>query len=142
MIYLLDTNVVAEITTKPRPDPRVAAWIRSTPRPERYLSVLTIAEIDAGVANTSDPVRRKFYASMLSKLRVDYHGRIISLGEPEAKTYLKIHKSLKSLGQGIDPPDALIAAIALANGWTLASRNVKHLARTGVDLINPWEYLP
>jgi toxin FitB len=140
--YLLDTNVVAEITAKPKPDPRVLAWFDATPTANCYLSVLTIAEIEAGVAAASDPVRQAGYAFVLSQLRHDYHGRIISLNEREATTYLQIHKSLKSLGQGIDPPDALIAATALANGWTLASRNVKHLARTGVDLINPWEYLP
>ncbi|WP_324604410.1 type II toxin-antitoxin system VapC family toxin [Streptomyces sp. NRRL F-4474] len=59
---------------------------------------------------------------------------------PEALAYLALHRKLKSAGTGIDPPDALIAATALANGWTLVSRNVKHLARTGVLLLNPWEY--
>ncbi|MCP3817995.1 hypothetical protein NLX86_07620 [Streptomyces sp. A3M-1-3] len=42
--------------------------------------------------------------------------------------------------QGQRPPDALIAATALANGWTLVSRNIKHLARSGALLLNPWEY--
>ncbi|WP_330331622.1 hypothetical protein OHS33_19005 [Streptomyces sp. NBC_00536] len=79
MIYLLDTNVVAEITTRPKPAPAVIAWARSVPAPALHLSV-------------------------------------------------------------IDPPDALIAATALANGWTLVSRNIKHLARSGVLLLNPWEY--
>ncbi|WUH91946.1 hypothetical protein OG900_18760 [Streptomyces sp. NBC_00433] len=55
MIYLLDTNVVAELTTRLRPDPRVVAWLRSTARPDRFLSVVTIAEIEAGVAATPDP---------------------------------------------------------------------------------------
>jgi hypothetical protein len=36
------------------------------------------------------------------------------------------------------PPDAAIAAIALANGCALATRNVKDFATTGLDLIDPW----
>lgn len=34
MIYLLDTNVVAEITTRPKPAPAVVAWARSVPEYE------------------------------------------------------------------------------------------------------------
>ena len=33
MIYLFDTNVVAELTTRAKPDPRVLAWFRSTAAP-------------------------------------------------------------------------------------------------------------
>ncbi|MFD3677152.1 type II toxin-antitoxin system VapC family toxin [Streptomyces sp. NPDC058613] len=60
--------------------------------------------------------------------------------EREALAYLALHRRLKSAGTSIDPPDALIAATALANGWTLVSRNIKHLARSGALLLNPWEY--
>ncbi|MFF3331631.1 hypothetical protein ACFYWX_19020 [Streptomyces sp. NPDC002888] len=44
MIYLFDTKVVAELTTRAKPDPRVLAWFRSTARPNRFLSVITVAE--------------------------------------------------------------------------------------------------
>ncbi|MGW2839641.1 hypothetical protein ACWCWD_17770 [Streptomyces sp. NPDC001493] len=49
MIHLLDTNVVAELTTRPRPAPAVVAWARSVPSPSLQLSVITIAEIEAGI---------------------------------------------------------------------------------------------
>ncbi|MFC5851772.1 PIN domain-containing protein [Streptomyces chlorus] len=61
------------------------------------------------------------------------------IGESEAAAYLTVHKALKAVGAGIDPPDALIAATALANGWTVATRNIKHMARTGALVVNPWE---
>ncbi|MFI7126449.1 PIN domain-containing protein [Nonomuraea sp. NPDC050153] len=73
------------------------------------------------------------------QLRVDYLGRIAAVGEREASAYLAIHKTLKSAGMSIDPPDALIGATAMANGWTLATRNVKHMDRTGALVVNPWE---
>ena len=38
------------------------AWFRSTARPDRFLSVITVAEIEAGVAATPDPVRQARYA--------------------------------------------------------------------------------
>jgi len=142
VIHLLDTNVVAELTTRLRPDPRVVAWLRSTPRPNRFLSVITVAEIEAGVAATPDPVRKSRYAEVLAAARLEYRDRIAPIGEREAVAYLAVHKALKAAGTSIDPPDALIAATALANGWTVASRNIKHLERTGALVINPWDFNP
>jgi predicted nucleic acid-binding protein len=142
VIYLLDTNVVAELTTRQRPDPRVVAWLRSTPRPNRFLSVITVAEIEAGVAATPDPVRQARYAKVLATARLEYRDRIVPIGEREAVAYLAVHKALKAAGTSIDPPDALIAATALANGWTVASRNTKHLERTGAAVMNPWDFNP
>ncbi|MFE5258541.1 type II toxin-antitoxin system VapC family toxin [Streptomyces coelicoflavus] len=139
MIHLLDTNVVAELTTRAKPDPRVLAWFRSTARPNRFLSVITVAEIEAGVAVAPDPVRQARYARALDAVRHEYGHRIAPIGEREAAAYLTIHKTLKAAGTSIDPPDALIAATALANGWTVATRNIKHMARTGALVINPWE---
>ncbi|MCX5037236.1 MULTISPECIES: type II toxin-antitoxin system VapC family toxin [Streptomyces] len=139
MIHLLDTNVVAELTTRAKPDPRVLAWFRSTARPDRFLSVITVAEIEAGVAVAPDPVRQARYARALDAVRHEYGDRIAPIGEREAAAYLTIHKTLKAAGTSIDPSDALIAATALANGWTVATRNIKHMARTGALVINPWE---
>ncbi|MGW4892072.1 PIN domain-containing protein [Kitasatospora sp. NPDC004240] len=140
MIYLLDTNVVAELTSRPRPAPAVLAWIRSIPAPDLFLSVITIAEIEAGVALVSDPVRRGVLELALHGIRHEYHGRIAAIGEVEARAYLDVHRTLKRAGSTVDPPDTLIAATAIANGWTVASRNIKHLARTGALTLNPWEY--
>ncbi|MFE9941833.1 PIN domain-containing protein [Streptomyces hirsutus] len=47
--------------------------------------------------------------------------------------------AVDSEAAGIDPPDALIAATALANGWTVATSNIKHMARTGALVVNPLE---
>ncbi|WP_284577586.1 PIN domain-containing protein [Streptomyces sp. 2P-4] len=84
-------------------------------------------------------MRRAAFERALDSIRVDYSDRIAAIGEQEALAYLALHRKLKSAVTSIDPPDALIAATALANGWTLVSRNIKHLARTGAILLNPWE---
>lgn len=139
MIYLLDTNVIAEISVRPKPEPAVVAWARSMEAHSLYLSVITSGEVQIGVDTASDPARRGVYARALEHLRDEYRGRVAEIGEREAATYLTLHKALKSAGTCIDPPDALIAATALANGWTVASRNTKHLLRTGARVFNPWE---
>lgn len=118
---------------------RPARWFRSTARPNRFLSVITVAEIEAGVAAAPDPVRQARYAQALAAVRHEFSDRIAPIGEPEAAAYLTIHRTLKAAGTSIDPPDALIAATALANGWTMATRNIKHVARTRALVVNPWE---
>ncbi|MFJ3922292.1 hypothetical protein [Streptomyces sp. NPDC090022] len=79
MIHLLDTNVVAEITTRPKPAPAVVAWARSVPATGLYLSVITIAEIEAGIAQTPDLVRRAAFARALDGIRDDYSDRIAAI---------------------------------------------------------------
>ncbi|MDD1056683.1 hypothetical protein NMG29_00255 [Streptomyces cocklensis] len=98
--------------------------------------------MEAGVAATPDPARQARYAEILAAARPEYRDRIAPIGEPEAAAYLSVHKALKAAGASIDPPDALIAATAPANGWTVASRNIKHLERTGAAVINPWDFNP
>jgi hypothetical protein len=38
--------------------------------------------------------------------------------------------------------DALIAATALVHGMTVVTRNVADFEATGVELLNPWQYVP
>ena len=45
----------------------------------------------------------------------------------------------EAAGHPISAADAQIAAICLARGARLATRNVKDFLETGVSLINPWE---
>ncbi|WP_327384490.1 hypothetical protein [Streptomyces sp. NBC_01207] len=87
-----------------------------------------------------DPVRRTAFERALTDIRDRYRDRIAAVSGREALAHLALHRRLKSAGTSIDPPDALIAVTALANGWTLVSRNIKHLARSGALLLNPWEY--
>ncbi|MGF1425183.1 PIN domain-containing protein [Kitasatospora sp. LaBMicrA B282] len=140
MIFLLDTNVVAELTTRPRPDPAVIGWARSVPATSFQLSVITIAEIEAGAAAHPEPARQAFLDRVLRGLRHEYRDRTAAIGVREAAAYLAVHRRLKQAGQSIDPPDALIGATALANGWTVATRNTKHLARTGALVFDPWTH--
>lgn len=142
MIYLLDTNVVAELTTRPRPSSSVVAWARSVPAPSLHLSVVTLAEIELGVAAVEDTDRRMRFERALAGIKHEYRDRITAIGDREALAYLALHKRLKDAGTPIDPPDALIAATALARGWTLVTRNAKHFSRTEVIMINPWEDRP
>ena len=56
MSYLLDTNVISELS-KQEPHPEVPAWLKAHQRAEIYLSVITIGEVKQGI--TRLPSSRK-----------------------------------------------------------------------------------
>ncbi|MGG7571339.1 hypothetical protein [Streptomyces sirii] len=76
MIYLLDTDVISEISVRPRPAPEVVSWAKSLPSGNMYLSVITIGEIEAGIAAAPDSRRRAHYAQASDDLRQVGAGRI------------------------------------------------------------------
>ena len=49
MTYLVDTNVLSE-TRKRQPEAGVTGWIAATPPDRLHLSVLTLGEIEQGIA--------------------------------------------------------------------------------------------
>jgi len=46
---------------------------------------------------------------------------------------------VRAAGLTVQTADALIAAVALANGFHVASRDTKPFEAAGVKVINPWE---
>ena len=67
MKYLLDTCVISEMA-KPRPDKKVAAWLRSCEEEAVFLSVLTLGEIQKGIAKLADSKRRTRIQHWLDQL--------------------------------------------------------------------------
>jgi toxin FitB len=57
--------------------------------------VITIAEIEVGIAATPDPLRRQSYERALTSIRAEYRDRITAIAEREALAYLAIHRQLK-----------------------------------------------
>ena len=64
MTYLLDTNVVSELR-KPRgrADPGVHAWARAQRTSDLWLSVITVMEVEIGVARIERRDERKVRSS-------------------------------------------------------------------------------
>jgi predicted nucleic acid-binding protein len=50
-VYLLDTNIVSELR-KPRPNPKVVAWLQDVEDSDLHLSAVTVGEIQAGIEVT------------------------------------------------------------------------------------------
>jgi predicted nucleic acid-binding protein len=57
MAWLLDTNILSELR-RPKPEPRVVAFIAGQPLDDLYISVVTVAEIRFGIELVGEPNRR------------------------------------------------------------------------------------
>lgn len=139
MTYLLDTCVISEVT-KPNPAVSVLDWLAGQEEIGLYLSVLTIGEIRKGIARLLDS--RKKSALVLwvqQEMHPRFAGRIFDVDQRVSERWGDISAAAELRGRRIPVVDGLIAATAIENGLTLATRNVRDMAPTGVDLFNPWQ---
>jgi predicted nucleic acid-binding protein len=143
-MYLLDTNIVsADAPAKHRVGPDIfAAWVRDNGE-RLYISTVTVAEIEAGIAravrigaNTKAGRLRRWLAAV----EHFYAGRILSFGVDEARHAGAILDRARSHDPGFE--DIAIAATAAAHGFTVLTANERHFAPLGVPLVNPLKQLP
>jgi len=137
-MIILDTNVVSELM-KSQPEARVDAWIKRQFRDNVFLTSVTLAEIFYGTERM-DASKRK--ATLMSKMEallvVEFAGQVLPFDEAAARQYGVIVSARQRMGRPIQMPDAQIAAIAAAQGFSVATRNVADFEHCGVPLINPW----
>jgi predicted nucleic acid-binding protein len=137
-MILLDTNVVAELM-RPVPDARVLAWTKAQAIDELATSVVTVAEIGAGLACLPAGARRRDLVARWSRLQDDGFGeRIFALDHAAAKVYGELFAQRQLAGRSTAAFDLLIASIAHIHGLTLATRNVRDFEDCGVQIVNPW----
>lgn len=72
------------------------------------------------------------------QLRV-FNGAILALDADAARLAADLAVMNKRSGRNIPFGDLAIAAIAVANSATLATRNIKHFEGYGLTLVNPWD---
>ena len=138
-MILLDTNVVSEIY-RPQPAAAVIGWIDSQPSTSLYLCTPVIAELRFGMERLPDGARKERIRNAIDRLESDlYRDRILTFDLAAAAEYGRLVAKRRKSGNVINPMDALIAAIGLANGAEVATRNIKDFADLGLELINPFE---
>ncbi len=137
-MILLDTNVISE-QIKPSPQERPTNWLRAKKMDSLYLCNITIAELHSGLEMMPPGKRRDLIDKAIEKIEAEFDGRILAFDMKCAMRFGSVFASAKSAGNNISFADAAIAAIALANGLYLATRNIADFRSTGVTIINPWD---
>ena len=136
-MYLLDTNVVSELR-RPRPDPTVVQWVRSVPYRHLHLCAVTVGEIQAGIElkRSSDPVKAQELEDWLELVITGYDVLPIDASAFRERARL-MHRQPRKLIE-----DALVAAVAVVNELTVATRNVRDFRQLNVPVVNPFAAEP
>lgn len=132
-MFLLDTVILSELRKRQR-NPGLVAWITAQRESDLFLSVVSIGEIERGIARqVADPGFARTLADWLDRLLHLHRDRLIGVDLAIARRWGRL-----SAGLGHDGADLLLAATALEHGLTVVTRNVRHFQPTGVPVLNPY----
>jgi predicted nucleic acid-binding protein len=134
-LYLIDTVVLSELRRRQR-DAGVVAWMARQHQEDCYLSVVSLGEIERGIAckRASDPRFAEDLAAWLDRLLRLHGQRLLPVDLAIARRWGRLSAAL-----GHDSADLVIAATALEHGLTVVTRNLRHFTPSGVATLNPWQ---
>jgi toxin FitB len=137
--YLLDTNVISEVSKGEQSHRNVNAWYEAAQPDSLCISVLAIGEIRAGVEKLR--LRRAQRAAAFERqllLIIDlFADRIIGVDWRIAEQWGRLNAR-----QRRPAIDGLLAATALVHSLTMVTRNARDFANTGVEALNPFQATP
>jgi toxin FitB len=136
--WLLDTNILSELR-RPRPEPRVVAFIAAQPLEGLFVSPVTFAEIRFGIERVADPTRRAGLSDWLSHtVRPMFEERVLEISEDVMLRWRLLVEARRLMRHTFSQPDLIIAATALHHGLTVVTRNSADYARASAPVLNPW----
>ena len=135
MSFLLDTNVVSELA-KTRPNSKVIAWLGSVPSTNLFLSVITLGEIRKGIEKkrAAGPRDAGRLEAWLTTLVMNYRSRVLPFDQDSADQWGRV----MARHPRVPVEDAQLVATAMQHDLTFATRNLRHIAETGVAFVDPF----
>ena len=141
MAWLPDTNVLSELR-RPRPEPRVVAFVADRPLEQLFVSSVTLAEIRFGIELLAEPNRRAELNEWLThKVRPMFEHRVLQVTEDIMLKWRLLVEVGRKTGHVFSQPDLLIAATAIQHDLTVVTRDRSDFDKAGVPVLNPWDAL-
>ena len=129
MNFLLDTNIVSELTRR-QPNSAVLIWAESAAC--HTISAITVEELWFGIARKPDARLTAWIAHYLER----HEALPLTPEIAERAGRLRGDFSLKGITRS--QADMLIAASAQAHNLTLVTRNVRDFEGCGIALLDPF----
>lgn len=138
-MIILDTNVVSELM-RPAPSPDVLAWMNSQIPSTMFLTTVGAAELRFGIQAMPEGRRKRgLHERLEDGVLPMFKSRILSFDEAASVEYARIGAAMRRMGLTIGRFDALIAAIAAAHRFAVATRDTSPFEAAGLRVANPFE---
>ncbi len=141
MSYLLDTCILSKLRKiKAHPHKGLEAWIAKHPETSYYIHVLSIGEIQKGIAKLSSlEHKHKMILEdwLVGDLIPRFDGRILPIDTQTATIWGNICGNAQKKGVLCPVIDSLLAASAIQHQLILVTENSKDFVSTGVQVFNP-----
>lgn len=134
MIYLLDSN--ACIGWLRQSQPKLIARIKQEVPSNIVICSVVVGELIYGTER-SLPAHQANNRARVQQLRSQFMS--LSFDDSAAEEYGKVRAHLAARGAQIGPNDLMIAAITLANRFTLVTHNTSEFRRVPGLLIEDWQ---
>ena len=137
MRYLLDTNIISNVS-KQQPSAPLVAWMSGQPDESLFIASLSIAEISRGVLEKPAGKRRDQLAAWFAGPegpQALFAGRVLAFDEKAGLVWARLMASGKAKGKPRSALDTIIAAVAEANDCIVVTDNEKDFA--DVRMVNP-----
>jgi toxin FitB len=136
--WLLDTNILSELR-RPKPEPRVVAFVGAQPLEQLHVSSVTLAEIRFGIEMLPDASRRVELNDWLNlKVRPMFEQRILPVTEDIMFKWRLLVEEGRKIGHTFSQPDLVIAATGVHHGLTVVTRDTADFAKARATVFNPW----
>lgn len=134
LLYLLDTNVLSELARE-RPHPGVMQHVGQW-QAQCALAATTVEELHFGIARLPEGARRRLLAQWLEGMLASFP---VLPYDGKAAFWLGGERARQAAqGRTLARPDGEIAAIAVAHGLTLVTRNVNDFRAIGQLPVVDW----
>ena len=130
---------------RPRPEPRVAAFLDSIAHEGIGLASISVWEVLDGIGRLAPGRRRNSLADHFHDLLDElFEDRIVDWTLADAQECARIMEEKRRRGEPLDAhvPDAFLTAAAASRELAVVTRNIGEFRNTGVETINPWTAEP
>ena len=138
MIFLLDTNVVSEMTRK-HPDAKVLSWFDRVSSDHVRVSVLTLGELGRGIQKLPEGKRQTDLLLWFDTLLEDFRYQTLPVDSLITLRWGVLSAESERIGRPLPVIDGLIAATAYVHGAILVTRNTADFEFLPIQVLNPWQ---